>query len=296
MPSLELIKNLVSQRIRVIIVDSALPRKIKPSVMSEHPGYEEIEEMKLFQQQNILFYMVVVDNYSWNWQLPGTNVDVRESELPILYADYQKTPRLPEEITDELFVMYQVQDYKHVNRAYARAPSYESLYGLLNGATATAFIDWNTPVDSVVHRRLYVLQVKCIMYYLENGFEKPIKILPIGRLATNLISTPDPLSYPLQLDHPIMDAMVKLYWIMPEPPRGHTNMREGWEEDKHAYVSSGMDPLRLMCESSQYRQVYTQSLQLVMYHILKKIGVMRSGEDINNQDIWHEALRTLTNQ
>jgi len=298
LPSVELVKNITDSGDRIVIVDSQINRKMAKSALIRYPEYENIDDLKNLAILNYKFTIVDKSPQAWDWKIEGE--DVRNSTDEVVYVDYSVIPQLPAEINDELFVMYTVGDYKWKNRSYMRNVEYDNLTSIKN--EASPYFDWRIKGDDddvweeereqhgwiELNRKMYSMVCKCIAYYMENDFLSEIPELPMGILQANIICSKDPLSYPLNLNHPALEGFVYTYDIMPPPPDG--KYAKSWTEDRFAYVSTGITPSYLMRSSTQYRQVFSKTLKRVMTYLLENSGVKFDPESIES---WKEVANQL---
>lgn len=276
LPTKDFIIKLTERGERIIIVDSEINRKVAKSVLNERPEFQTLSEIKELSQLNYRLILISESPEGWTWNIEGK--DIRNSEDEIIYVDYSLLPNLPEDINDELLVMYLSGDYKWKNRYYGRNLDYESILYLKTGATP--YFDWQaSPEYSWIdlNRKMYSMLCRCVAYYMENKFMDELPDLPIDILQSNIICAKENLSYPLNLNHPALEGFVYTYDIMPPPP--DSKYAKNWTEDKFAYVSTGINPSYLMRSSSQYRQVFSSTLKRVLTYMLEKGGVIFDSED-----------------
>ena len=296
LPTIEQVRSITENGDRLIVVDSQLNRKIAKSALEKYYEFKNIEELRTYSTTDYRFMMIDKSPHAWSWKIERE--DIRESDDTVVYVDYSNTrssedntpngnAQLPPEITDDLFVMYMVKDYKHTDRSYMRNIDYEQLQNI--EISAKPYFDWrNSEQTSELNRKMYSMICKCVGYYMENNFLDDVVVLPYGILQSNIICSEKPLSYPLNLNHPALEGFVHAYDIMPDPPEGKYG--KTWNDDKLAYVSTGINPTYLMRSSSQYRQFFSNVVKRVMSHMLKKDGYV---VDFESADAWKELAEKL---
>lgn len=270
LPTVEQIRQLTDNGIRVIFVDNVIEKRVAPSVLDVHPGHRELLRIRAESVINPFLYLFNVTPSFWDWKIDGFT-DLRQSDGPVVYVDYTKYYKFGPDLNDELVIMARVVDFKSFNRKYLRNVPYSDLFALFQGPIeANEYFYWENAISPGANREVYRILINSLAYYLNNDFHLPDPEIEFGRMQTNLIKTKEVVSYPLVMSHPMLKGFVHRYGLLPPIP----------VNDHLSYKSTGLNPTRMMTGSNQYRRVVTTTLASVLGYMLTQDGTIESGTDM----------------
>lgn len=302
LPSKEIIDKIFDMRYRLVILDPEINRKLANSA-KQNPrfkGYELSDILKEEAKLNPLLYMIPERSCYWNYKLgEGTqgSDDIRTFDSKVVYIDCSRNMggslSTPNYISDTMFTMSLVEDFKVVNRAYYRieanqinsildlANKDQDLYNVFSGDPLRGF----NPQASLIDIKV---MIEALYYYLKNGFHEEDKEIPLYMCDVDIYNQPGNPNWCMNMNTPVLKGIVTYYGILPDVP----------EDDRRALISTGKTPTTTMATNSQYRRIVTDTLLKVLSNFVVN-NKMHSGKvndtslDWYDYNLWGDILESI---